>query len=144
MTVVEIAVAVLAGSFVVLVAFLVPALIELKKSASEAQRLLAHLDAEVPALVKNMRAVTGNLGEMTNQARDGVEHATTLLHAVGEVGESVQHAHRVMRGRSLAVVVKLASMLAGVRAASAVVKDRVQKEQGDSVGTEGGNSDGKR
>ena len=142
--VIEIAVAVLAGGFVVLVAFLVPALIQLKRSASEAQRLLAHLDAEVPAVLKDVRAVTGNLGEISNQARESVQHAATLLHAVGEVGESVQQAHRVMRGKSLAVVVKLASMFAGVRAASAVVKDRVHKEQENSVGTEGGNSDGKR
>ena len=134
--VIEIAVAVVAVTFVVLVGFLIPALIELKKTVAESQRLIAHLDAEVPGLVKEIRMVTENLNAVTTEARDSVEHASALLHAVGEVGESVHQVHQAMRGKGTTFLVKLASMLAGVKAASHVLKQRVHKE--------GGNTDGQR
>lgn len=134
--IIEIAVAVVAVAFVVLVGFLVPTLIEVKKTVAESQRLMAHLDAEVPALVKEVRVVTENLGAVTEEARDGVEHAAALLHAVGEVGESVHHVHQAMRGKGTTLLVNLAGMLAGVKAASNVLIQRAHKE--------GGNTDGQR
>ncbi len=142
--VLEIAVAVVALAFAVLVGFLVPTLIQLRKTIAESRRLVAHLDAEVPPLVKQVRAVTENVGAMTDQARDGMEHASALLHAVGEVGESVQQVHKAMRTKSGALLVKLASMLAGVKAASTVVKERVHKDTGEYCHKEGGDDDGKR
>ncbi len=142
--VLEIAAAVVALAFAVLVGFLVPTLIQLRKTIKESRQLVAHLDAEVPVLVRQVRAVTEHVGAMTGQARDGMEHASALLHAVGEVGESVQQVHKAMRTKSGALLVKLASMMAGVRAASTVVKGRVHREAGEHSHAEGGDYDGKR
>lgn len=142
--VLEIAVAVVALAFAVLVGVLVPTLIQLKKTIAESRQLVAHLDAEVPALVKQVRAVTENVGAMAEQARDGMEHASVLFHAVGEVGESVQQVHKAMRTTSGALLVKLASMMAGVKAASTIVKERVHKEAGEHNHEKGGDHDGKR
>lgn len=142
--VLEVAVAVVALAFAILVGFLVPTLIQLRKTVAESQQLVAHLNADVPALVKEARGVAENVGAMADHARDGVEHASVLLHAVGEVGESVQQVHRVMRGKSLALLMNLASMLAGVRAASAVVKDKVHKDAETCGQKEGGDDNGKR
>lgn len=136
--IVEIAVAAVAVAFVVLVGFLVPALIELRRTISETKRLMVQLEKEIPALVKEVRAVTENLNAVTDQARDGVEHATLLLHAVGEFGESVHEVHRAVRGKGLSLLSNVASMVAGVRAASHVLKQRVH------IHKEGGNSDGQR
>ncbi len=132
--VLEIAAVAVALAFAVLVGFLVPTLIQVRKTVAESQQLVVHLNAEVPALVKEVRAMMENVGAVADQARDGVEHASVLLHAVGEVGESVQQVHKVVRGTSGAMVLKLASMFAGVKAASAVLKERVQKEGGESNG----------
>lgn len=134
--IIEIAVAVVAVAFVVLVGFLIPTLIQLKKTVAESQRLMAHLDAEVPALVKEVRVVAENLSAVTDEARDSVEHASALLHAVGEVGESVHQVHQAVRGKGATLLVNLASMLAGMKAASNVLKQRAHKE--------GGNTDGQR
>lgn len=140
----ELAVAVVAVAFAVLVGFLVPTLIQLRKTVLESRRLVMHLDAEVPGLVKEVRAVAANLGVMANQARGSVEHAALLLHAVGEVGESVQHVHNAMRTKSGALLVNLASVLAGLKAASAVVKERVHKDIEGHLSEEGGDYNGKR
>ena len=57
-----------------------------------------------------------------------MEHAWVLLHAVGEVGESVQQVHDVMRGSSGTLLAKAASVVAGVKAATQVVREHYRKE----------------
>jgi uncharacterized protein YoxC len=57
-----------------------------------------------------------------------------LLHAVGEVGESVQQVHNVVRGSSGTLLTNVASMVAGVKAATQVVRDRMKHEGGTHNG----------
>ena len=47
-----------------------------------------------------------------------------VLHAVGEVGESVQQVHNVVRGSSGDVSTNVASVVAGFKAATQVVRER--------------------
>jgi uncharacterized protein YoxC len=136
--VIDIAIVIMALACAVLVGFLVPVLIQIKKTAAESQKLISNLDREVPALVHEVRSVTEHVGAISGQARDSVEHASALLHAVGEVGDSVQQVHNVVKGRSGSLLINLAGVLAGVKAASTVVKERVHHIK------EGGESNGKR
>jgi len=57
-----------------------------------------------------------------------------LLHAMGEVGESVQQVHNVVRGSSGTLLTNVASVVAGFKAATRVMKDRLQKEGGSHNG----------
>src|SRR4029078_8925221 len=97
---VELAVCVGAVAFAVLVGFLVPVLIRLRHTAAEAGQLLAKMNADLPALVADLRSMSHNLHALAGHARHRDEHASVLLHAVGEVGESVQQVHDVVRGSS--------------------------------------------
>ncbi|HEY6084704.1 MAG TPA: hypothetical protein VIU63_04875, partial [Nitrospira sp.] len=63
-----------------------------------------------------------------DQARDGIEHASVFLHAVGEVGESVQQVHHVVRGSGGTLLTNVASVVAGFRAATQVMRDCYRKE----------------
>jgi uncharacterized protein YoxC len=85
------------------------------------------MNGELPTLIAELRAMSQNLNELAEQARSGVEHAAVLLHAVGEVGESVQQVHGLVRGSGGSLVTNLASMVAGFRAAKQVVKDRMKE-----------------
>ena len=134
MTIVEIAAILAAVAFVLLVGFLVPVLIQVRKSVAESERLLSKMNAEVPGLVSELRATSHNLNGLTNQAREGVEHATVLLHAVGEVGESVQQVHNVVRGSSGRLLTNVASMVAGFKAATQVVRERTKRGGGTDNG----------
>ena len=86
MTIVEMAALLVALAFAVLVGCLVPVLMQVRKTVAESEQLLSKMNAEIPGLVAELRAMSQNLNDVTNQARGGVEHATVLLHAVGEVG----------------------------------------------------------
>lgn len=134
MTIVEIAALLVAVAFAVLVGYLVPVLMQVRKTVAESEQLLSKMNAEVPALVAELRAMSQNLNDVTNQAREGVEHAAVLLHAVGEVGESVQHVHNVVRGSSGTLLNNVISMVAGFKAATKVVRERMRQEGGTHNG----------
>jgi uncharacterized protein YoxC len=134
MTIVEIAAILVAVAFAVLVGFLVPVMIQVRKTVGESEQLLAKMNDDLPPLIGEIRAISHNMNEATKQARGGVEHAATLLHAVGEVGESVQHMHNVVKGSSGSMLTNVASVVAGFRAATQVVKDRFREEGGHHNG----------
>lgn len=132
--IVEIAALLIATAFAVLVGYLVPMLIQLRKTIAESEQLLAHMSSELPPLVREMRAMTENVNTLVDQARDGVDHAAVFLHAVGEIGDTVQQVHETVRGKSGSLLVNVASMVAGFKAASTIVKERMNKNGGDSHG----------
>jgi len=134
MTIVEIAAILVAVAFALLVGFLVPVLIRVRKTVAESEQLLAKMNNDLPPLIGELRAVSHNVNNLTEQARMGVEHAAVLLHAVGEVGESVQHVHDVVKGSSGSMLTNVASVVAGFKAATKVMKERFREEGGHHNG----------
>jgi uncharacterized protein YoxC len=134
MTIVEIAAILVAVAFVVLVGFLVPVMIQIRKTVGESEQLLAKMNHDLPPLIGEIRTLSQNMNEATKQARGGVEHVATLLHAVGEVGESVQHMHNAVKGSSGSMLTNMASVVAGFKAATQVMKERFREEGGHHNG----------
>ena len=134
MTIVEMAAVLVAVAFSVLVGYLVPVMIQVRKTVAESEQLLAKMNHDLPPLIGELRAVSHNLNDLTEQVRGGVEHAATLMHAVGEVGESVQHVHDVVKGSSGSMLTNVASVVAGLKAATKVVKERFREEGGHHNG----------
>lgn len=132
--IVDVAAIVVALAFAVLVGYIVPTLIQLRKTIAESAQLMSRMNDELPTLLRDLRVMTDNVNDLADQARGGVEHAAVFLHAMGEVGETVQQVHKTVRGKSGTLLMSLASMVAGVRAASAVVKERMYGEGGDPNG----------
>lgn len=128
--IVEIALSVAVVAFVVLVGSLVSLLMQLRKPVAAAEYLLAYMNAELPLLLKEMRSTTVKLNRLVESARDGVEHAAVLLHAAGALGDTVQRAHETVRGTGRSLLVNLASMVAGFRATTTVVKSHIHQEGG--------------
>jgi len=134
MTIIEIAVILVAAAFALLVGFIVPVLIQVRKTVAESEQLLAKMNNDLPPLIGELRAVSHNVNDLTEQARTGVQHAAVLLHAVGEVGESVQQVHEVVKGSSGSMLTNVASVVAGLKAATKVVKERFREEGGNHNG----------
>jgi uncharacterized protein YoxC len=128
--IVEIALCVAAVAFAVLVGSVVPLLIQLRKPVAESECLLVRLNAELPLLLREIRATTENVNALVEHARGGVEHAAVLLHAAGALGDTVHRVHETVRGGSRSLLVNLASMVAGFRATTAVVKAHIHREGG--------------
>ena len=134
MTIVEIAAILVAVAFALLVGFLVPVLIQVRKTVAESEQLPAKMNNDLPPLIGELRAMSHNVNDLTEQVRGGVEHAAVLLHAVGEVGESVQQVHDVVKGSSGSMLTNMASVVAGFKAATKVMKERFREEGGHHNG----------
>jgi uncharacterized protein YoxC len=134
MTIVEMAAILVAVAFAVLVGFLVPMLVQIRKTVAESEQLLAKMNHDLPPLIDELRTMSHKVNDLAEQARGGVEHATVLLHAVGEVGESVQHVHDVVKGSSGSMLTNVASVVAGFKAATQVMKERFREEGGHHNG----------
>jgi uncharacterized protein YoxC len=128
--IVEIALCVGAVALAVLVGSLVPLLIQLRKPVAESEYLLVRINAELPLLLKEIRATTENLNALVEHARGGVEHATVLLHAAGALGDTVQRVHETVQDTSQSFLVNLARMVAGFRATTGVIKAYIHREGG--------------
>jgi uncharacterized protein YoxC len=109
-------------------------LIQMRKAVAESQQVFAKMSQDLPPLITEMRAMSQNMSDLMEQARGGVEHASVLLHAMGEVGESVQQVHNVVRGSGGTLLTNVASVVAGFKAATRVMKDRLGKEGGSHNG----------
>lgn len=134
MTIVEMAAILVAVAFAVLVGYLVPVMIQVRKTVAESEQLLAKMNHDLPPLIGELRAISHTMNDLTEHARGGVEHAATLLHAVGEVGESVQHVHNVVKGSSGSMLTNVASVVAGFKAATQVMKERFREGGGHHNG----------
>ena len=132
--IVEIALCMGAVALAVLVGSLVPLLIQLRKPVAESEYLLVRMNAELPLLLKEMRATTENLNALVEHARGGVEHATVLLHAAGALGDTVQRVHETVEGTSQSFLVNLARIVAGFRATTCVIKAYIHREGGTNNG----------
>lgn len=122
---IEIAALIVAVAFAALVGFLVPVLLQAKKAVAELERSLVRTNTELLPLLAELRTTLGNLNELVEKTRDGVEHATVLLHAAGEIGETVEEVHQMVRGTGGALLRNMVNVaFAGIQAAAAVFSGR--------------------
>jgi uncharacterized protein YoxC len=131
---VDLAVMIIAVAVVVLVGYLVPTILQVKKAVSQSERLLIRLNHELPGMLKEVKGTNENIRALTDQARVGVDQATVFLNAVGEVGHTVSQVNQTVRGKGGAVMIGLTSLLAGIKAATSTVKHRVHKEPREQQG----------
>ncbi|MBI5777735.1 MAG: DUF948 domain-containing protein, partial [Nitrospirae bacterium] len=93
MTMLEVAALIVAVAFAALVGFMVPVLLQARKAVAEVEQSLIRINTELLPLLKEMRTTMANLNDLVEQMRDGVDHASILLHTAGDIGESIQQVH---------------------------------------------------
>lgn len=125
---VDLAAIIVAVAFVVLVGYLVPTILQLKRTVGQSERLLIRLNHELPGLIKEVKGTNENIRAMTEQARLGVDRATVFLNAVGDVGQTVNHVHHAVKSKGGTFLTGVTSLMAGVKAATSVMKRRAHKE----------------
>ncbi|TLY45263.1 MAG: DUF948 domain-containing protein [Nitrospirae bacterium] len=135
---IEIGVGVIAAAAVVLVAFLVPVLIQLRKTTQASTHLLRQMNEDLPLLFKEATQAAQNLNQVATEIRKGAARARVLGEAIGEIGQTINHVHGAVRGGASSLVMNLTSLLTGFRAAYGVFKHKASS----SHHQEGGSSDG--
>ena len=136
---IEIAVVVMAVAAVVLVAFLVPLWIQVRRTAQEAERLLRRMNEDLPVLLRETTQAAANVNQVATEIREAAVHARVLGEAMGGVGETINQVNGLVRGGAGTLLTNVSSLLAGFRAAYGVFK---QKSSSESHHQQGGPSNG--
>lgn len=127
---IELAAVIIAVALVVLVSFIIPTVIQVRKTASQAEQLLSQVNTELPGILKEIKQTNENVRAMSDQARQGMGRATVLMHAIGDVGETVNQVHGMIRGQSASLAKNVVKLLGGVRAVLLSIKERTQQREG--------------
>ena len=130
---IDFAAVVIAVAFVVLVGYLVPTVVQLRRTVSQSERLLAQLNSQLPDLLKDIKGTVQNVHAVSNQAKAGVDRASVLFNAIGHVGDTVNQVHGAVRGQSAALILKAAGLFQGVRAIATSIKGRLHKVEGGAT-----------
>ena len=133
---IDFAAVVIAVAFLVLVGYLVPTVIQLRRTVAQSERLLAQVNNELPRLLKEIKGTSENVHVLTTQAKEGVDRVSVLMNAIGEVGNTVHQVHGAVKGKSSAVMMNLMRVFSGMKAAATTIKGRVHKEGGHYNGRE--------
>jgi uncharacterized protein YoxC len=133
---IEIAVGIMALAAVVLVAFLVPVLIQFRKTADESERLLRRMNEDLPVMFREATQAAVNMNQVASEMREAASRARVLGNAIGEVGETINQVHGLVRGGAGTLLTNVGSLLAGFRAAYGVFTQKSETHQ------QGGSSNG--
>ena len=136
--IIEIAVGVMAVAAIVLVAFFVPVLIRLRRTAEESERLFRRMHEDLPVLVKEATRAVINMNQVVTDLREGAARARVLGEAMGEIGETINQMNGFARSWTGRVLVNASSLLAGFRAAYGVFRHKASSTHNQ----EGGGSNG--
>lgn len=133
---IEIAVGIMALSAVVLLAVLVPMLIQLRKTAEESERLLRRMNEDMPVLFREVTQAAQNMNEVATELRETAVRARVLGEAMGGVGETINQVRELVRGGTGTLLTNVGSLLAGFRAAYGVFTQKSESHH------QGGSSNG--
>ena len=136
---IQIAAGVVALAAVVLVVFLVPMWIQLRKTAGEAERLLRRMNDDLPVFFREATQAAVNLNQVASEMREAASRARVLGEAMGEIGETINQVRGVVRNGAGTLLTNVGSLLAGFRAAYGVF---TQKSSSESHHEQGGSSNG--
>jgi len=126
---IEIAVGIVALAAVVLVAVLVPMLIQLRKTAEESERLLRRMNEDMPVLFREATQAAQNMNQVASEIREAATRARVLGEAMGGVGETINQVHELVRGGAGTLLTNVGSLLAGFRAAYGVFTQKAESHQ---------------
>jgi uncharacterized protein YoxC len=128
MTVGSVAAALAAVAWVAVALFLVPALIELRRTVVALRSLLSKAEEELPSTLAETREILTDLKTITKAAASKADEVKTVMTALGDTGESVHRINGLLDG-FVNLMRKPARYWAGTRAAGKYILDRVKKKE---------------
>ncbi len=129
MGLIPLSVAVMAITLVVLAAFMIPAFIELRKTAAAAREFLVGKESELRPIIRDLQETLADLRILTQGAAENVDEVKVFMESVGDAGRSIQTINTVVGG--VATVIGRSSLwLTGAKVAGKFIIDRISKKRG--------------
>ncbi len=129
MSVTAIAVVVLALALVVLVAFMIPTLIEIRKAAADLRGFVAKTGGELKPVILELERTLAELRMVTEGIAEKREEVQTFMEAVGDTGRNIRTINAVI-GTVAHVAATSSIWITGARTAGKFLTERLIKKRG--------------
>jgi len=112
---------IIAGGLIILIAFLVPAILQIKKTAKAAEDFLRTTQESLNPLLKELQETVEKTNQIAAKVDESVSNVQQLTKAVGEAGAIVSDINGLVRKIQMFFSVTTSSVGAGVKTALGVL-----------------------
>lgn len=134
LSIAELSLALIAAAFVIAVAALVPLLVQVRRTASRAERLLTSVDGQLPGLIQDVRALIFKLDRSVDPVRDlakSLERFEKFINTAVDTMEKTRDTARQMtRDYILPSMANAAGVLALIREGAELIRPRRERGRG--------------
>ncbi len=127
MGIVAIAAVVIAIVFVVLAGFMIPALIEIRKTAASVRTYVTDVDSQLQPILKELRELTADLRKFADSVASRTDEVKTFMTAIGDTGRNISRIN-VAIGDVAGIFFRSSLWITGLKAAGRYVIDRIAKK----------------
>ena len=127
MEIVAVVAIVIAITFVVLACFMIPAMIELRRTALDVRKYVKEVDSEFQPVLKELHELALNLRVITHGIASKTGEIEGFMTAVGDTGRNISRIN-VVAGAVADLVGRSSFWMTGVKAASRYLIDRISKK----------------
>ncbi len=133
MLIINIAAAVIALTLLVLAAFLIPAIIEVRKTAIATRNFLSMAEIELQPALKELRQLLMELKDMADGAAGGMEEVKIFMSSLGETGRNI-HSFNAILGNVAGFFTKSSFWMTTAMTAGKFMFDSLKKKRRQSHG----------
>ncbi|HJV67277.1 MAG TPA: DUF948 domain-containing protein [Geomonas sp.] len=117
-------------TLVVLAFFLIPVLLEVKKTAVAVRGISESMQVELKPLIKELRDTIADIQVVTHATAENADGVNLLLDELGHAGHNIRMINKVI-GIASEVVASSSAWMAGARVAGKYITDRlIRKKRG--------------
>jgi uncharacterized protein YoxC len=125
----NVAAVIIAIAMIVLVAFLIPLILELRRTATTVREFVERMEAQVTPTIAELNKTLADLQILTGGAAEKVEDIQCFMSAVGETGRGLRTIGTVVSGAASALT-KSSLWLTGAKVAGSFMMDKFIKKRG--------------
>ncbi len=121
---------VIAAVVVILLGFLIPVILQLRKTAKSAENFLKVTQESLTPLLSELKESAERLNKISEDIEGSVSNVRHLANAVGEIGTMVDEVNNFVKQTGLSFSIKTASVGAGIKAVLSVLAKGIIKPGG--------------
>lgn len=119
---------IIAGAFIVLVAYLIPVILQIKRTAKAAEDFLLTTQASLNPLLKRLQETVEKTNQVAANLNESISNVQHLTKAVGETGAIVDDINRLIRQIGQFISVSTSSFGVALKTALSVLSQGLIKK----------------
>ena len=129
MLVLSIAVAVMAVTLIVLACFMIPAFVEVRKTAAASREFLSCVEKEIKPVLREMHEMLTDLKVISEEAATKAEDVKIFMEELGNAGRNIRTINSVVGGVT-GFLSKSSLWMTGAKVAGKLIAERIFKKRG--------------